>query len=878
MAKVVVIGAQVREYVFQKLLGEGGMGSVYLAEHTILNEPRAIKVLHPDLTRHPAVVQRFLNEARAVTKLKGRDGKPHRNLVHVYELFQYEGSWVMVMERLEGSTLTYAIDVGPMTLDVVVHHVGGVANALKVAHINGIIHRDLKPDNVFITARGNDRSHIILLDFGVAQLRNELQTGPLTKQGTVIGTPHYMAPEQMVGHAITVRTDVFALGLLAYMMVTGGRHPWQYEDNAAFYGLREPEIYLRMTQQPPVDPRRYVSQLTDTQAEALLAPLHSDPAFRPASAAAFAFMLAERAPSDGVSIDGIAILREFYPELFELDDMTETVRSPRPASMPAVATGLEAKYRLVRKLGAGGMAEVFLATTLGVEGFARKVAIKRIFEGLSGNPEFARLFVREAQITARLEHPNIVPVIDFSRDPQDRLFLVMEYVDGKDLASLLQGGSLSVPLAIFITTEILRGLGYAHDLPDPSGTGCGIVHRDMSPHNVLLGYEGAVKICDFGLARARAASKISSHAPVGKPAYMSPEQVSSAPDLDGRSDLFAVGIMLHEMLTGLPLFVGSFSEMMAQVMFKDIEPPSTYRADIPRAIDAIVMRLLARDRNARYQRAEDAVRDLLGSGFASTDGRGDLVATMGRLFRNAGSGGSSPEAIAAMPPVATPSRPPTVSVPPYRPDRLPEKLSTASAAAGESTSGMSAVNPGSRTHARAFALAGVLALGGASLALVTSRSSNDDAKTQVAAVHVDADVGAHDASVTASVPALDAEPAAITPDAAAVVAAVPDAGVVDAGSARTVTAVRNATAALPTPETAPRQPTPPRAKGELTVSCDPWCEVWIDGVKRSSSAFKRFTLTVGAHTVRLVNPDKKSGLTKTVTITATEPSVLAQRW
>src|SRR5580765_6432619 len=151
---------------------------------------------------------------------------------------------------------------------------------------------------------------------------------------------------------------------------------------------------------------------------------------------------------------------------------------------------MNSKYRLDARLGGGGMAEVFVGSTIGAEGFSRKVAIKRVLPGFSDNPAFAQMFVAEAQISARLVHPNIVSVLDFDRDAEGRLFLVMELIDGKDLDALIGSGMLPWPVVIFVIGEILRGLGFAHDLPAGSDLR-GIVHRDISPHNVLLSWEGA---------------------------------------------------------------------------------------------------------------------------------------------------------------------------------------------------------------------------------------------------------------------------------------------------------------------------------------------------------------------------------------------------
>ena len=217
--------------------------------------------------------------------------------------------------------------------------------------------------------------------------------------------------------------------------------------------------------------------------------------------------------------------------------------------------GSSGKYRLDARLGGGGMAEVFVGAAVGAEGFSRKVAIKRVLPGFSDNPAFAKMFVDEAQISARLVHPNIVSVLDFDRDADNRLFLVMELVEGQDLDALMATGLLPFPVVIFVIGEVLRGLGHAHDLPVGADLR-GIVHRDVSPHNVLLSWEGAVKVSDFGIAKARAASEATASVFIkGKPAYMSPEQANGQA-LDGRSDLFAVGVMLWEMLVGRRLFVG----------------------------------------------------------------------------------------------------------------------------------------------------------------------------------------------------------------------------------------------------------------------------------------------------------------------------------
>jgi eukaryotic-like serine/threonine-protein kinase len=299
-------------------------------------------------------------------------------------------------------------------------------------------------------------------------------------------------------------------------------------------------------------------------------------------------------------------------------------------SAPAPALGRIGRYELIDRLGGGGMAEVFRARIVGAEGFSRRVAIKRVLPGYSDNPAFAAMFVGEAQVCARMQHPNVVSVIDFDRDADRRLFLVMELVDGVDLDKLMASGPLPAWAIIYVITEVLRGLGYAHELP-----GGRLVHRDVSPHNVLVSWEGAVKVSDFGIAKIRAEGAASASVMIkGKPAYMSPEQASGGA-IDGRSDLFAAGIMLWELLACRRLFTGDTQEVLAQLFCKPIATPSESRPT-SEDLEAVCMRLLSRDVDARYRTAEEAIADLAGCADAPRDGRGDLVRLLAERFAVAG--------------------------------------------------------------------------------------------------------------------------------------------------------------------------------------------------------------------------------------------------
>ncbi len=625
-----MIGVEIGQLVITRQLGEGGMGAVYLAEHRVLRTPRVVKVLLPQWTQNETVVQRFVNEARAAASIH------HRNIIGVHDCGQLpNGPWFIIMDYLEGGTLARfcTSQGGPLSIHTTLQILAPIANGLEAAHDANIVHRDLKPDNVFLVQHDTNPHHPIILDFGIAKLGE--QGNAVTKTGHMAGTPAYMAPEQMRDmRVVDRRSDVYALGLIAYQMVTGGWLPYQ-DANESYGELSAAELYHRQMSRSAIDPRQHVANIPDRWANAILAAIHPDPARRPQTARAFAIMLAEATPGDAFEQAGTDIVRTYANELLEIGNLLETVRAPKPVreSMPPT----KSRYQLGDKLGAGGMAEVFRGTMVGAEGFARPVAVKRVLPGFSTVPQFASMFVQEAQIASRLSHPNVVSVLDFDRDPEGRLFLVMEFVEGRDLASLVETGLLPYSAVIFIVSEALRGLGYAHELPagDVRGDVRGVVHRDVSPHNVLLSWEGAVKVSDFGIAKAREASAASASTLIkGKPGYMSPEQANGE-ELDGRSDLFAVGVMIWEMLTARRLFDGTSKETIAQVLFKPIPQPSSLRPGVPADLEAITMRLLEREKPGRYPNAESAIDDLARCADAPRNGRSELARLLAERFPKA---------------------------------------------------------------------------------------------------------------------------------------------------------------------------------------------------------------------------------------------------
>jgi serine/threonine protein kinase len=296
------------------------------------------------------------------------------------------------------------------------------------------------------------------------------------------------------------------------------------------------------------------------------------------------------------------------------------------------------KYFLVDKIATGGMAEIFKAKAFGHGGFENLVVIKRILGHLGENEEFVEMFVDEAKVSVALQHANIVRVYDFGK-VFDNYFIAMECVDGKDVRGILRKLArkrryLPIDFAVYIAHEVCRGLAYAHTKTDLRGHPFGIVHRDMSPSNVLVSYEGDIKIADFGIAKAEQNTYNTADGVLkGKFEYMSPEQARGE-QLDARSDLFSVGIILYEMLTGRRLFKGeSDVATLEAIKAAEVGPPSAVTPRVPEALDRIVLRALSADREDRYPSAaalQEELHALLDKPLDTTSA--ELAAFMRDLF------------------------------------------------------------------------------------------------------------------------------------------------------------------------------------------------------------------------------------------------------
>ncbi len=288
----------------------------------------------------------------------------------------------------------------------------------------------------------------------------------------------------------------------------------------------------------------------------------------------------------------------------------------------SVSTELPAtfgKYQLLRRIATGGMAEVFLARSFGVEGFEKRLVIKRILPALAQNPRFVSMFVNEAKISVCLNHPNIVQVYDLGRTDEGGgdWFIAMEHIHGRDLTQIVrtlrrEDRLLPLPLAVYVVGAALRGLSYAHARTGADGQPLGLVHRDVSPHNLLVSFQGDVKLVDFGIARLAgvAESQGTSKPGGGKFAYMSPEQAKGDP-VDRRADVFSAGIVLYELLVGHRLYDDPDpAKKLERVRKAEIPDPRLENPNIPDALWEILQKALARDPEDRYPSAETFEEDL----------------------------------------------------------------------------------------------------------------------------------------------------------------------------------------------------------------------------------------------------------------------------
>ncbi|HYX25261.1 MAG TPA: protein kinase [Thermoanaerobaculia bacterium] len=570
-----MIGSTIFRYKVLERLGGGGAGVVYKAEDTRLERLVALKFLSSYRAGNEADKRRFLREARVSSALD------HPNICTVYEVDETEdGRLFIAMALCEGETLKRRIERGPLPLAETVDVAAQIASGLAAAHAKGIVHRDVKPANVIVAPDGR----VKIVDFGIAKLPDQSR---LTRDGTAVGTAGYMAPEQIRGDAVDARTDVWALGVVLYEMVTG-RSPFPAEtDHDRIRGIlsRDPEPLAVLRRDVPASLERIVVRA--------LAKRPEDRYPRMEELRADLLRAAENLGLPGFQ-DG------FDPTLREIPSGFSRPRTATEETGQGLAGQIVAHYRVLELLGGGGMGVVYKAEDLRLN---RTVALKFLPPELTRDPEAKARFLQEARSASVLDHPNICTIHEVGETDEGRLYLAMPAYDGETLRKRIERGPLAVDEATDIAQQIARGLAKAHRH--------GIVHRDVKPANLMVTSDGVVKILDFGLAKLAGSAAITrTGSSVGTPAYMSPEQARGE-EVDHRADLWSLGVVLYEMVAGRRPFRGEHEQaVLFSLLNERPRPLHELRPEAPPELERIVDGLLAKDPGDRYPTVDGPLGDL----------------------------------------------------------------------------------------------------------------------------------------------------------------------------------------------------------------------------------------------------------------------------
>ncbi|MBK6685333.1 MAG: serine/threonine protein kinase [Deltaproteobacteria bacterium] len=656
-------------YRVDRVISDGGMGVVCEATQVPLNRRVALKLLSPTLRiSRDEFTRRFHLEAATLARLI------HPNVVTIHDYGQTEDDDLyLTMEFLAGRSLAAVIaEEGPLPWVRLLQIATQICRGLREAHALGIAHRDLKPANVMILPGDEDApDHVKILDFGLAKLLNPDEppqtdlarsTDPreVTSRIYLHGSPRYMSPEQIVGGPLNHQTDIYSLGAVLFTMATGvppfdgataidiiHQHVNALVPPVSEMGYRRscpPQLEEVILHCMEKDPDRRFANVNDVLAhlkrllqrlggpEAMVRGTSSTdlptglPTVRPRAPVSpgpqsRSNLLTPTGPIEGVDIIAISPNLPKPPLLDPPPDLKAALSGP-PESF--------GQYRLLGMVAQGGMGRLYLAEKQGGHKRSKLVALKRVLPHLAGDPELRRMFLTEAKVAASLEHSNIVTTYEFG-EVQGQPFIAMEYLAGEDLETVLSTvasggrGRMPIEFATSVARNCARGLHYAHEMLSADGKSAGVVHRDVNPSNIFVTYDGEVKLLDFGVAKVRAREATRAGTFKGKLGYSSPEQLSGAP-VDRRTDIFCLGIVLWECLTGTQLFEGdSDAGKVEAVRAKRIWPPSALRPQIPRDLDEVCLRALARNPSERYESAAEMAAALEQCLERQTSGTEDLI-------------------------------------------------------------------------------------------------------------------------------------------------------------------------------------------------------------------------------------------------------------
>jgi serine/threonine protein kinase len=606
------------------------MGALYFAcrGEAGMEKLCVVKTVLPHLA-DKEYTARFKDEAKVVVRLS------HGNIVPVFDAGFVGQELFMAMELVDGKDLRAVWNMCAkkgiaFPVDVAVYLARELARGLHHAHTFAslkLVHRDISPPNVLMSYFGE----IKLTDFGLASstLKSE-KTAP----GIVYGKISYMSPEQARGEPLDGRTDLYAVGIILWELLTG-RQMFPNSEQNVIHRVRSPEI------QPP---STYASRVPPALDQIVMKALARDRTLRYADCEAFRSALAGFLAQSAPTTDN-ATVSEFLKKLFgdEIEkernqrqtlldtfsaarekaeikkEQDQTSSQPTTVSLapsnPPEGSGpigsyLDGRYLVRRLIGEGGMGLVYEAEHVEI---GRRVAVKILHSAYTKQGEVVARFRSEARAATRIGHPHIIDVFDSGTTVDGSVYFVMEYLDGIDLAHLIdKEGSLPVERAIRLCREICQALAAAHK--------AGIIHRDMKPENVFLierdGQKDFVKVLDFGIAKTleaiteRQGRLTNPGMAMGTPEYMAPEQAAGA-NADARADVYAVGAILYEMLVGRPPHEGNtIMDVLTKKATEKPAPVVSLRPDVPAELERVVMRCLAMSPDERPQSMDALAQDL----------------------------------------------------------------------------------------------------------------------------------------------------------------------------------------------------------------------------------------------------------------------------
>ena len=641
------------KYVIERLLGRGGMGSVYLARQTDLDRPVVVKVIAPELAREPGTVERLHREAKTAARIASD------HVVQVYETGVERGVPFIAMEYVEGESAADLLKKRTkLPWQEATRLALAAARGLKAAHEKGVLHRDVKPANILVAKDGR----VKVADFGIAKLIQKdvpSRDGSVTGSGVILGSPYYMAPEQADGQAVDARADIYALGVTLYELLSG-RVPFHAETTVKTLSL------VLTAPVPPLRP--LVADLPAAVERACLALMARDRDARPKTTDEVIQLLSslEKPPRN----QNIATVD------LEADaaDHVSKLRARLGKELP--------EYAIESELGRGGVGVVFKARHKSTN---EVVALKILLMAELASPKQRARFEEEAEITKRIKHPGIVPVRQIGTTGGLPYF-TMKYVEGQDLAAYIQGPKFDRDKGLELLKEVANAVQAAHAL--------GVVHRDLKPENVIIEKSsGRPYVLDFGLAKSTDANEKKltvTGALLGTPYYMSYEQaLGKHRDVDARTDVWALGAILYVMLTGKPPFdADSAGELFAKIIKEGPRPCHYIRSDVPRSLEKVALKALRKNKDERQPDAgafakeleaailtKDAPPDdeLVFSDKAPSSGAGGYNEPGGdsrddSMFADEIGGAAKPAGPAPAPPPTTPSRGSALGPPPRKVD------------------------------------------------------------------------------------------------------------------------------------------------------------------------------------------------------------------